>query len=392
MQIPLSRPDISEEDIKAVVAVLNTPYLALGPKLRGFEERLAEYVGVKYAIAVNSGTSGLHLVMRALNIGTGDEVITTPFSFIASANCILYEGAKPVFVDIEPKTLAIDPAKVEKAITKRTKAILGVDVFGHPADWAALRRIANRHGLYLIEDAAEALGTRVKVEVKGRKGQSGFSQPVRFAGSFGDVGVFSFYPNKQITTGEGGAVVTNNKRIAEMCESLRNQGRGKMQGEWNWLSHIRLGYNYRVSEITCALGISQLSRIEEIIAKRARVAGFYNEKLKELPEIETPYVAPNVRMSWFVYVVRLRKGVQNLPLRDKVLVFLRENGIGCSNYFPPIHLQPFYRKEFGYKRGDFPICEDVSRRTIALPFYNNLTEEEIDYVVMKLKESLGYSI
>jgi perosamine synthetase len=371
MEIPLARPEITEKEIEAVVAVLRTPNLSLGPKLEEFERRLADYVGTKYGVAVNSGTSALHLIIKALGISEGEEVITTPFSFIASANCILFERARPVFVDIDPRTLNIDPGRIEAAITPRTKAILAVDVFGHPADWDRLEAIARRHGLLLIEDSAEALGA----EYKGRK-----------AGSFGQAGVFGFYPNKQITTGEGGMIVTNNEDLARLCRSLRNQGRGEGDG---WHQHERLGYNYRLSELSCALGLAQLSRLEEILAKRERVAQMYNERLRDLDGVEIPYVSPEVKMSWFVYVVRLSEEYSRED-RDRILRELKARGIGCSNYFPPIHLQPFYR-ELGYREGDFPITESVSARTIALPFYNNLTEREIDYVVQSLEELLPRS-
>ena len=375
MKVPLARPDITEHEIEAVVQVLKTPYLSLGPKLEEFERRTAEYVGVRYAVAANSGTSALHLIIKALGIGDHDEVITTPFSFIASANCILFERARPIFVDIDPKTLNIDPDKVEETCTRvhvhtctRIKAILAVDVFGHPADWDKLQEIVDKYNLKLIEDSAEALGA----EYKGKK-----------AGSFGDAAVFAFYPNKQITTGEGGMILTDDEEIASLCRSLRNQGRGEGDG---WLQHERLGYNYRLSEINCALGIAQLSRLDGILAKRERVAQLYNERLKEIDGVEIPYVSPEVKMSWFVYVIRLSDRYARED-RDRILQELKARGIGCSNYFQPIHLQPFYRK-LGYKEGDFPITEQVAARTIALPFYNNLGEAEIDYVVQNLEELL----
>jgi len=372
MKIPLSQPDITLEERKAVLEVLKTPYLSLGPKLKEFEEKIAKYIGVKYAVAVSNGTCALHLITKALNVGKGDEVITTPFSFVASSNCVLYEGAKPVFVDIDPQTLCIDTDKIEKAITKRTKAILAVDVFGHPADWQKIKKIAQKHNLYLIGDSAESLGS----ECKGKK-----------CGTFADASIFSFYPNKQITTGEGGVIVTDNPKIAEICESLRNQGRAPMKKEWNWLSHPRIGYNYRISDINCSLGIAQLKRIKGIIAKRGKVADLYNQKLKDIPGVEIPHTASDVKMSWFVYVIRLRDDYRKKN-RDDVLLSLRRKNIGCSNYFSPIHLQPPYKKMFGYKIGDFPVCENISQRTIALPFYNNLREKDIDHVVRAIKKIL----
>lgn len=368
MKIPLSQTDITDLERKAVLDVLKTPNLSLGPKLKEFEKKIAQYIGEKYAIAVNSGTSALHLIVRALGIKDGDEVITTPFSFIASANCILYERAKPVFVDIDEKTLNIDPQKIKGKITKKTKAILAVDVFAHPADWDSLQKLVKKHKLFLIEDSAEALGS----EYKGKK-----------CGSFGNAAIFSFYPNKQITIGEGGVVLTNNKRITDLCQSMVNQGR-KIKGG-KWLEHIQLGYNYRLDELSCALGIAQLNRIREILERRAKVATTYNKKLKDFPEIEIPYLAPDVKISWFVYVIRLSKKYSNRD-RDKVIREMAKRGIQCSDYFQPIHLQPFYKKMFGYKIGDFPICENISQRTVALPFYNNLKEKEINYVVKNLKE------
>lgn len=357
MQIPLSQPDITDLERRAVLSVLKTPRLSLGPKLEEFEKIIGNYIGVKYAIAVNSGTSALHLIIRALDIGEGDEVITTPFSFIASSNCILFEKAKPVFVDINKDTLNIDVNKIENKINKKTKAILAVDVFGQSADWDTLQKIAKKHNLFLIEDSAEAIGS----EYKNKK-----------CGSFGDAGVFAFYPNKQITTGEGGMVVTNNKKIAELCRSMRNQGRAKNS---KWLQHIRLGYNYRLSEINCALGIAQLKRINQLLKKREKVAETYNKLLKNINNIKLPYIAKNTKISWFVYVIRVKN-------RDEIMKKLQEKGTGCSNYFQPIHLMPFYK----YKRGSFPITEKASQETLALPFYNNLKKQEINYVVQELKK------
>jgi len=337
--------------------------LSLGEKYLEFEKLTAKFVGTKYAITVNSGTSGLHLIIRALGIGEGDEVITTPFSFIASANCILFEGAKPVFVDIDKNTFCVDVDKIEKKITNKTKAILAVDIFSHPCEWDKLKRIAKKHNLYLIEDSAEALGS----EYKSRK-----------CGSFGDAGVFAFYPNKQITTGEGGMILTNDKKIADLCKSMANQGR-KMENE-KWLEHIRLGYNYRLSEINCALGIAQMTRIKEILNKRARVAQLYNKKLKNIEGLEIPYVKSGNKISWFVYVVKLAENLAGKK-RDKIIKEMAKRGIQCSNYFQTIHLQPFYKNEFGYKAGDFPVAENISERTLALPFFNNLTEKQINFVV-----------
>ncbi len=377
MKVPLSSPDIVEKDIKAVVAVMKTRFLSIGPKVVEFEKRISEYAGVKHAVAVNSGTSALHLIIRGLGIKEGDKVLTTPFSFIASSNCILFERAEPLFVDIDEETLNLDPDKVEKTLKslkaeelKRVKAMVVVDAFGQPADWDRFREIGKKYNLRLIEDSAEALGS----EYKGRR-----------CGSFGEAGVFAFYPNKQITTCEGGVVVTDNEELAKLARSMRSQGRGE-SGEW--LDHERLGYNYRLDELSAALGCSQLERIEEIIKKRAKVAEMYKEKLAGIEEVQVPYLSSNTtRMSWFVYVIRLKRGID----RDRVIKFLKEEGIECKPYFTPIHLQPFYVDMFGYKRGDFPITEDVAGRTIALPFFNNLAEEQIDYVVEKVREGIKFS-
>jgi len=357
------------------LSVLNSPNLSLGPLLDRFESAFAEYVGARYATAVNSGTSGLHLSVKALNIGEGDAVITTPFSFVASANCILFERARPIFVDIDPKTYNINVGEIEHVLKQynrrspNVRAILPVHVFGYPCDMKEILRIAEVYNIEVIEDACEAIGA----EYEGRK-----------VGTFGKVGVFAFYPNKQITTGEGGMVVTNSRRVAGLCKSLRNQGRNENGG---WLAHERLGYNYRLSDIHCALGLAQLKRVDEILERRRRVAAIYNMKLKDIEEIQIPHEdAPGSR-SWFVYVIQLRHGYSRRD-RDKILGGLRSAGISCNNYFTPIHLQPFYKKLFGYKRGDFPITEHVSERTIALPFFNRLTEKQIDYVVGHLKKLL----
>lgn len=368
--IPLSKPDITEKEKKAVLEVLNTSHLSLGKKYLEFEKKVADFAGVKYAVAVNSGTSGLHLIIKAMGIGRGDEVITTPFSFISSSNCILFEGAKPVFADIKSDTFNIDSELAEGMITPKTKAILAVDVFSQPADWDELKRIAKKHKLFLIEDSAEAFGSIYKNKK---------------CGSFGDAAVFAFYPNKQITTGEGGMILTDNKRIYELCRSMANQGRKVLNKKW--LEHIRLGYNYRLNEMSCAMGMAQMERIEEILKKRAKVAELYNKKLKAVEGLEIPYIKTGNKISWFVYVVKLAESLAGKK-RDKIIQEMAERGIKCSNYFQTIHLQPFYKKEFLYKEGDFPIAEDISKRTLALPFFNDLTEKEINFVVKNLKEAI----
>lgn len=367
--IPLARPNITQAEIDAVVEVLRTPNLSLGPKLPEFEAAFAGFCGRRCAVACSSGTAALHLVLESLGIGPGDEVITTPFSFIASANCALMTGAKPVFVDIDPRTWNIDPRRIEEAITPKTKAILPVDVFGQIADMSAILPIAKRCDLRVIEDACEALGSRYR------------GQP---AGSFGDVGVFGFYPNKQITTGEGGMIVTDDAEMASLCRSLRNQGRDTGGG---WLSHSRLGYNYRLSDISCALGLAQLRRIAEIVAERNRVVALYRGRLEKNPRLHLQAIHSDVEMSWFVFVVRLSDEFEQAD-RDRILSELSKRGIGCSNYFAPIHLQPFYVERFGYERGDLPVCEALASRTLALPFHHELTEDDVDEICRELERLL----
>ncbi len=366
-KIPLARPDITQKDIDAVVEVLRTPRLSLGPKLSEFERKMAEFTGTHYAVAVNSGTSGLHLCVRALGIREGDEVITTPFSFVASANVMLYERAKPVFVDIDPETLNIDISRVEERVGDATRALLPVHVFGYPCDMEPLVEVAARHHLKIIEDACEAIGA----EYNGQK-----------VGTFGDCGVFAFYPNKQMTTGEGGAIVTDDGKIAQACRIMRNQGR-----EGRWLDHPHLGFNYRISDINCALGIAQLERIHEMLDRRERVAQMYHERLRELNALRVLGSSPSVKRSWFVYVVILDDRFTRED-RDGIISALGDKGIETNDYFVPIHLQPFYREMFGYKRGDFPVAESISDRTIALPFYNNLGETELSYVCECLEKEL----
>ena len=369
MRIHLSRPDITEAEIEAVCSVLRSPNLALGPKLREFEQAFAAYIGRRRAVAVNSGTSGLHLCVLAMGIGPGDEVITTPFTFIASSNCIMMAGAKPVFVDIDRVSLNMDAGKIEAAITDRTRAILPVEAFGSPAGFDEICRLAAKHNLAVIEDSCEALGSALR----GKK-----------AGSFGTMSVFGFYPNKQITTGEGGMILTDDDGLADMCVSLRNQGRGK---SGSWLGHERLGYNFRLSDINAALGLVQLARIEQIKAKRRQVAKWYQELLGEDERLIVPAEPADCQISWFVSVVRLaeRFGKEQ---RDAVLKAMQQAGIGVSNYFPPVHLQPFMVEQFGYRKGDFPITERVCERTMALPFHNNLSKDEVGTVCETLRRCL----
>ena len=370
MQIYLSRPDITEQEIEALCDVLRGPNLSLGPKLGQFEQAFAQYIGTKRAVAVNSGTSGLFLCMLALGIQPGDEVITTPFTFIASATSIMMAGAKPVFVDIDPVSLNIDPAKIESAITEKTKAILPVEIFGNPAGFDKICSIAQKHNLPVIEDSCEALGSALN----GKK-----------VGTFGKMSVFGFYPNKQITTGEGGMILTDDDALADLCVSLRNQGRNK---EGGWFGHERLGYNFRLSDINCALGIVQLSRIEQIKAKRKQVAKWYQEMLADDERIIVPTEPADCDMSWFVFVVRLTDNFTRQQ-RDRILERMQERGIQVSNYFPPVHLQPFMARQYGYKEGDFPITEKACKSTIALPFYNNLSRDQVATVCKTLKDAIG---
>ncbi|MGB0123114.1 MAG: DegT/DnrJ/EryC1/StrS family aminotransferase [Silvibacterium sp.] len=366
MNIPLSAPDITEAEIDAVTAVLRTSRLSLGPKLEEFEHAMAQYIGVPHAIAVSSGTAGLHLCVRALNIGEGDEVIVPSFTFIAAANAIRYERATPVFVDIEPTTLNLDPPKIEAGITPRTRAILVVHTFGVPANMPAIVEIAERHHLLVIEDACEAIGA----EHHGRR-----------VGSFGDAAVLAFYPNKQITTGEGGMIVTRDPGLAKRMRALRNQGRHETDG---WLQHSELGYNYRLSEINCALGIEQLKRIESILAMRASVARGYQQRLQKEALILPPLDLAHARISWFVYVIRLRPGFQQAH-RDAMLQSLISHGIGCTRYFAPIHLQPAYA---AWRNTSLPVTESEAARTIALPFFNALTSEQLDRVCAAVSQEL----
>ncbi len=393
-EIPLSRPDITDLEEQLVIRTLRSGRLSIGPMVEEFERLVAARSDCRYGVAVNSGTSGLQLVLESLGIGPGDEVITTPFSFVASANCILMVGATPVFVDIDPVTLNMDPAKVERAITPRTKAILAVETFGNPAHMDAYAKIAAEHGLPLVEDCCEALGAS-HLGVK--------------AGHFGKVGVFGFYPNKQITTGEGGMIVTDDVRIAEMCKSLRNQGRplplwmttttnpvsstvmepsvgGTPVG--SWLRHERMGYNFRMSEINAALGVGQMRRLDEILLKRQSVANAYFERLGGNSHLILPTIREGTTMSWFVFVVRLAPSY-TIEERDRVMRGLRRQEIGTSDYFPCIHLQPFYQTRFGFAPGMFPIAESVAQRTFALPFYNDLTKREIDQVAQALDVMIG---
>jgi dTDP-4-amino-4,6-dideoxygalactose transaminase len=371
--IPLSQPDVGQREIDAVVEVLMTPTLSIGPKIEQFETAVAKLVKRQFAVGVSNGTCGLHLAMVAAGIGPGDEVITTPFSFVASANCILYVGAKPVFADIHPRTLNMDVAKAHAAITPRTRGIVAVECFGHPGGMVDIEQLAQRAELVLIEDCCEGFGGHVGTGVRD-------DRPI---GSFGKAGVFGFYPNKQITTGEGGMIVTDDEEFAVLCRSLRNQGRDGM----GWLAHQRLGYNYRLSEINAAMGIAQMARIEEILENRRRVAHAYMQRLMTNRYLILPTLDDQTQLSWFVFVVRLND-LFDPEDRDTVMMELRAEGIGCGNYFPPIHLQPYMVKQFGFKSGDFPITEYIAARTLALPFFSRMTEGQIDAVCQTLERIL----
>ena len=365
-ELTMSAASLDESDIQAVLGVMRSGRLALGPKTQAFERALAAYTGVKHAVAVGSGTAALHLIVKALGIGPGDEVLVPSFTFAASVNAFLYEGARPTFVESEPETYNLDVADLEHRITERTRAIMAVDVFGHPADWDGLERVAARHGLTLIDDCCEAIGATYK----GRK-----------LGSMGAAGAFAFYPNKQITTGEGGMVVTQDDRLAELCRSYANQGRGEMGA---WLQHDRLGHNYRLNEMSAALGLSQLNRLERFLARRAQVAQLYTERLAGMDGVQAPRIRPEVRMSWFVYVVTLDEGSD----RDRTIAGMEREGVPCRGYFAPVHTQPYIRERFGELRGSLPRTEAIARRTIALPFHNDLEEQEVEHVLGVLRRNL----
>jgi perosamine synthetase len=370
MRIPLSAPDITEADIAAVSAVLRTSRLSLGPQMEEFEQSIARYVGAAHAVAVNSGTSALHLCIRALGISEGEEVIVPSFAFIAVANVLRYERAVPVFVDIDPLSLNLDPALIEEAITSRTRAIIVVHTFGCPAALDEILEIARRHKLFVIEDACEALGA----QFDGRK-----------AGSFGDAAVFGFYPNKQITSGEGGMLVTNDSSVAALARKLRNHGRSESGG---WLQHEELGYNYRISELNCALGAAQLQRVEAILERREAIAREYHRRLQSQPYFELPPLElPRRRISWFVYVVRLNKRF-TASHRDHLVQEMAARGIACGRYFAPIHLQPAYRSQPG-RCMTLPQTESIAPRTLALPFFNKLNDNQIAEVCDNLVSLLA---
>lgn len=388
-RVPMSSPDLTDAERQAVAAVLQTTSLSMGQEIEKFEAEFRQYCGSRHAIGVSSGTAGLHLCVRAAGIRDGDLVITTPFSFVASANVLLFERAIPIFVDVDPLSGNIDPALVDQAArdllnggaarqhwlprqgaspTANLVALLPVDVFGQPADMDPIRQTAQRHNLRVIEDACEALGAAYKG---------------RLAGTLGDYAVFAFYPNKQMTTGEGAVIITDDDTAAELMRALRNQGRAP--GD-TWLQHTHLGYNYRLDEMSAALGRVQLSRLHELMHKRQQVADWYQQRLAELSAVQTlPILPSTTRMSWFVYVVRFAPPIN----RDRVAQFLESRGIPARPYFTPIHTQPYMVNRFGYRPGDFPIAEDLGRRSLALPFSSVMTEAQVEIVCQTLAEALN---
>jgi perosamine synthetase len=367
--IPLARPVLGEPEEQAVLEVLRSGQLSLGPRLAEFERGFAAAVGAPLASAVSSGTAGLHLALRALEVGEGDEVITSPFSFVASANAALYERARPVFADIDPVTLNLDPQAAAAAVGERTRALLPVHIFGYPADMPAFERLAERHGLGIVEDACEALGA---VHLDGT--------PV---GGRRSPAVFGFYANKQLTTGEGGMITLSDDALKLRIDSERNQGRAPDMG---WLDHDRLGFNYRLSDIACALGIAQLERLADMLAARARVAGLYREALAGVEGLELPCADSGAaKRGWFVFVVQLPHGVD----RDEAVRTLLARGVQSKPYLPAIHLMSFYRERFGHRPGEFPVCEDVAARSLALPFFPELGEGQVERVAGELRRALG---
>jgi perosamine synthetase len=364
-EVPLARPLLGEAEEQAVLEVLRSRQLSLGPRVPAFERALAARLGVAHACAVSSGTAGLHLALRAVGVRDGDEVVTSPFSFVASANAAVFERARPVFADIDPRTLNLDPAAAAAAVTDRTTALLPVHIFGYPADLPAFERL----GLPIVEDACEALGAvhADGVQVGGR----------------GHPAVFGFYANKQLTTGEGGMVTTADGDVKVRIDSERNQGRAP---DMSWLDHDRLGFNYRLSDIACAIGLVQLERLDELLAARARAAAAYRETLAGIEGLELPCEdAGGDRRGWFVFVVQLPRGID----RDDTIRALRARGVQSKPYLPAIHLMTYYREVFGHREGEFPVCEDVAARSVALPFFPELTDGQVERVAAALREVLG---
>ncbi len=369
-EIPLARPDIGAREEELALEVLRSGRLSLGPMGERFERELARWLGVEDAVAVASGTTALHLGVRALGWGVGDEVVTSPFSFVASANCLLYEGAKPVFCDVDPDTLNLDPAATEAAVRERTKGLLPVHIFGYPAAMPELEAIASSHGLGILEDACEAIGA---VDSEGR-----------LVGTRGNLATFAFYANKQMTTGEGGMIVPTDPGVAARLRSERNQGRAADMG---WLDHGGLGFNYRLSDLAAALGVAQLERLDSLLTRRAELAALYEQRLAEIEDVAAPVAGRGKeRRSWFVYVVRLSDDVD----RDATIARLAERGVASKAYLPCIHLFPHLR-ELGYREGQFPVAEAASAHSLALPFFPAMREDQVDRVCQELAAALGQS-
>jgi perosamine synthetase len=368
--IPLAAPDLGQREEELVLDVLRSGRLSLGPVGEEFERAFAKFLGVDDAVAVSSGTAALHLGVRQLGWGPGDEVVTSPFTFVASSNCLLYEGARPVFVDVDPVTLDIDPAAAAAAVAERTVGLLPIDIFGWPAAWPELEALAERHGLGILEDSCQALGA---TDSEGR-----------MVGTRGNFSTFAFYANKQMTTGEGGMIVPTDPDSAARLRSERNQGRAVDMG---WLDHDRLGFNYRLSDVAAAIGIGQVEKLPTLLERRAAVAAAYGERLAAVPGVEAPFAARGREVrSWFVYVVRLADEVD----RDAVIVRLRERGIDSKSYLPCIHLFPHIR-ELGYREGQFPIAEAASAHSLALPFFPQLAEAQIERVCSELAAAVDGS-
>ena len=369
--VPLSGPVIGDREEQLVLETLRSGRLSLGPRVTAFERAFADRLGASHAAAVSSGTAGLHLAVRAAGIESGDEVVTSPFSFVASANCLLYEGARPVFCDIDARTLNIDPEAAAAAVCERTTGILPVHIFGYPAAMPALERLASERSLWLVEDACEALGA---VHSDGAA-----------VGARGNLAVFGFYANKQLTTGEGGMVLTGSEEHKARIDSERNQGRAPDMG---WLDHDRLGFNYRLSDLACALGLAQLERLDQMLADRARVARLYNHALAGIEGLELPCPdSGGDRRGWFVYVVQLPRGVD----RDASVEAMHSHGIDTKPYLPAIHLMSFYRRQFGHREGQFPVCEDVAARSLALPFFPGLSDGQVERVAGALGDVVAVS-
>jgi perosamine synthetase len=366
--IPLSLPWLDEREEELVLQVLRSGRLSLGPTIERFEELVAAAVGAPYAVAVSSGTAGLHLLCVAAGIKPGDEVITSPYSFVASANCAIYEGATPVFADVDPRTWNLDPAAVAAAITPRTRAVVAVDIYGYPSELGELQALCERHGLTLIDDACEALGARYLGRPLGAQGQDA---------------VFAFYPNKQITTGEGGVVTTWSEETWRLLKSLRNQGRADGGG---WLEHARLGFNYRIDDVRAAIGIGQLEKLDEILERRREVAFRYRDLLTGIEGLQLPCSddAGHER-SWFVYAVALPADVD----REGVIAELERRGVASARYLPCIHLQAYMRERFGFGEGLCPVAEELSRRTLALPFHTRLAADDQAHVADALRAALS---